>query len=572
MTKISRPVAAAFLVLSLCLAATSRPAVADALISVERLRQQAETATPEAVAFLSKSLRYKSVEDFGYELKPDTKALLEFIFAEATKLGFDTRLAAGGLAGVLEYGSGKETVGVLIHVDVVPASQSGKWTHPPFAGVVADGYVWGRGAQDDKGALAATLWGTKLLIDNGLPFKRKLRIILGTKEEKSFEGLTRYFQEEKQPDFGLVPDGVYFIEGEKGIADMTISFPGLKPTRRKRDTVIHWRGGTVVNSVPDFSYMIFASTDVAAARDELTRAVEEATAALKAGKSDRFYGVTAPYQADLSVMDYAAFIEKYGPKDAPKDGDLVLVSRGKAIHGSAPWAGRNAIIEVALAASLLENLSDSAYVRAIDFVTKRIGLNPYGQGIVNASGKGIPFDPPEGLRKPPLGLTALQYYGSSINLGLVGGDPNKDILVLTVDFRTGLGNSNGQLLKHTQASARLHGGEAAYAPGVGSHYDPVYHSGEHPVMKMAVQSYRDVNPKYPSTIPYRFFSPGTTYLKLVDNFVNFGPVDIYPDPSVNKFHQDDERISIKSLTTNIVLFAHALQMLLQAEPSPAQPR
>jgi acetylornithine deacetylase/succinyl-diaminopimelate desuccinylase-like protein len=45
-------------------------------------------------------------------------------------------------------------------------------------------------------------------------------------------------------------------------------------------------------------------------------------------------------------------------------------------------------------------------------------------------------------------------------------------------------------------------------------------------------------------------------------------VDIYPDPTVNKFHQDDERISIKSLTDNIQLFAHVLQLLIQANPSP----
>ena len=38
------------------------------------------------------------------------------------------------------------------HVDVVPAE--GDWSHPPFAGDVADGYVWGRGALDMKGGVA----------------------------------------------------------------------------------------------------------------------------------------------------------------------------------------------------------------------------------------------------------------------------------------------------------------------------------------------------------------------------------------------------------------------------------
>lgn len=39
------------------------------------------------------------------------------------------------------------------HVDVVPAGRAG-WTHPPFAGDIADGCVWGRGALDMKGGVA----------------------------------------------------------------------------------------------------------------------------------------------------------------------------------------------------------------------------------------------------------------------------------------------------------------------------------------------------------------------------------------------------------------------------------
>src|SRR5439155_14321598 len=43
----------------------------------------------------------------------------------------------------------------MAHQDVVPVEPGteSKWTHPPFDGVIADGFVWGRGAMDDKGSL-----------------------------------------------------------------------------------------------------------------------------------------------------------------------------------------------------------------------------------------------------------------------------------------------------------------------------------------------------------------------------------------------------------------------------------
>src|ERR1700674_5250929 len=45
---------------------------------------------------------------------------------------------------------------LVAHMDVVPVDKS-KWSVDPFAGVVKDGYLYGRGAIDDKGMLAANL-------------------------------------------------------------------------------------------------------------------------------------------------------------------------------------------------------------------------------------------------------------------------------------------------------------------------------------------------------------------------------------------------------------------------------
>ena len=55
------------------------------------------------------------------------------------------------------FGTGAPHLVFAGHTDVVPPGDAASWTHPPFAGVVADGMVWGRGACDMKGGIAAAV-------------------------------------------------------------------------------------------------------------------------------------------------------------------------------------------------------------------------------------------------------------------------------------------------------------------------------------------------------------------------------------------------------------------------------
>ena len=59
-------------------------------------------------------------------------------------------------------GSGGEPLLLLSHLDVVPAAAD-PWTHGPFDGDLADGYVWGRGAVDMKNLLAMELTVVRML-------------------------------------------------------------------------------------------------------------------------------------------------------------------------------------------------------------------------------------------------------------------------------------------------------------------------------------------------------------------------------------------------------------------------
>lgn len=68
------------------------------------------------------------------------------------------------------------------HLDVVPADAEG-WTHPPFAGIVAGGFVWGRGALDDKSAVLALHEAVDALLASGFAPASDVYFAFGHDEE-----------------------------------------------------------------------------------------------------------------------------------------------------------------------------------------------------------------------------------------------------------------------------------------------------------------------------------------------------------------------------------------------------
>tara|TARA_R110000868_G_scaffold171997_5_gene407781 strand:- start:188 stop:1699 length:1512 start_codon:yes stop_codon:yes gene_type:complete len=76
---------------------------------------------------------------------------------------------------------------LMSHMDVVPvvAGTEDDWTHAPFAGDIADGSVWGRGAIDCKGSLIAMLEAAETLIAQGFQPKRTIMFAFGHDEEVS---------------------------------------------------------------------------------------------------------------------------------------------------------------------------------------------------------------------------------------------------------------------------------------------------------------------------------------------------------------------------------------------------
>src|SRR5213594_2227598 len=74
---------------------------------------------------------------------------------------------------------------LLAHQDVVPVEPGteGRWTEPPFAGRIAAGFVWGRGALDDKGSLVGLCEAVEHLLGAGAKPRRTVYLAFGYDEE-----------------------------------------------------------------------------------------------------------------------------------------------------------------------------------------------------------------------------------------------------------------------------------------------------------------------------------------------------------------------------------------------------
>ncbi|MEE2901414.1 MAG: M20 family peptidase [Myxococcota bacterium] len=74
---------------------------------------------------------------------------------------------------------------LMAHQDVVPVPEEelAEWTHPPFAGKIEDGYIWGRGTLDVKSGVLGILEAIEILIQDGFTPTRDVYLAFGHDEE-----------------------------------------------------------------------------------------------------------------------------------------------------------------------------------------------------------------------------------------------------------------------------------------------------------------------------------------------------------------------------------------------------
>ncbi|MRR15840.1 MAG: M20/M25/M40 family metallo-hydrolase [Deltaproteobacteria bacterium] len=114
---------------------------------------------------------------------------------------------------------GKEDLKPLMvnhHIDVV-AADSSQWTHPPFSGLFADGFVWGRGTLDTKGLGVMFMLALESLLKEGVKFRRPIVFTAVPDEEPGGDNGMRWLVENHLND--IDPEWVW-DEGSGGLRNV----------------------------------------------------------------------------------------------------------------------------------------------------------------------------------------------------------------------------------------------------------------------------------------------------------------------------------------------------------------
>jgi len=121
------------------------------------------------------------------------------------------------------------------HIDVVPEGDPEGWTVPPFEGVVKEGRIYGRGACDMKGGVAAAMIAAKAIKESGVKLRGNLVLQFAMGEETGEDGTKSLLEEGFDGDWGIVlePSDLRVMTAEKGLAWYHFSIKG-KPTHASK--------------------------------------------------------------------------------------------------------------------------------------------------------------------------------------------------------------------------------------------------------------------------------------------------------------------------------------------------
>jgi len=330
----------------------------------------------------------------GAPYGPGPRKALDAGAALARRFGFEPEIF-GDRVCIAEYGPGKARLGVLAHLDVVPAG--GAWTETePFKCALKNGVLYGRGVADDKGPALAALYALRAVKELGFPLSHKVQLILGSNEERGSGDIAWYMERRAMPPMVFSPDADYpVVNTEKGRMELAVTGPGGgAPSGARIESLA---GGQVVNAVPQSARAVLSGIGADAVRAAAGACAE------KTGASFRVL---------------------------PAEDGAELVCTGRASHGAQPEKGVNAVCAL-LECVLSLPLAECAGVSALRGVRDAI---PFGDWAGRAFGAAC-SDPESGPLTVNLGVLsycAEKGLSAGIDLRTPVGADGRDIFAALV--------------------------------------------------------------------------------------------------------------------------------------------
>ena len=190
----------------------------------EKLFNALETERENLFSLIQRLIQIKSYSG-------EEKEIVEFIVSKMKEFGFDEAYHDGFGNAVGKIGNGPVKIMYDAHIDTVKVTETENWAHPPFDGVIENGKLYGRGAVDEKPAMAGFMVAGKVLkqiYGNDFPFTL---YVVGSALEEDADGYPLYHiiqNEGIKPDYVVLgePTNLKVYRGQRGRMELKITATG----------------------------------------------------------------------------------------------------------------------------------------------------------------------------------------------------------------------------------------------------------------------------------------------------------------------------------------------------------
>jgi len=432
-------------------------------IDYEKLDARVAELKDELIADLKAWVSIPSVSagpSEGKPFGPVVAHMLDVALETGRKYGFETR-NIDYYAGDISMGSGEQTLGMLAHLDVVPAGEG--WKHDPFGAEIDGSRMYGRGTIDDKGPALCALYAMRAVRDCGIPLKDGVRLILGCDEETGMSDMRYYAAKEKMPDYGFSPDAEFpVINIEKGGLNVELKYRA-EGEAEADIPVLELYAGVRPNVVPAYARAILGCEKVSFAEIE-----------------KKLAGHAAQVNQKIFCKDLG-------------DGKMEVTTEGVLSHGSLPEQGVNAASILLIALNAIG--AGKAVAPAIKMMAECIGMEPDGASL------NIKCDDE-------------LSHNLSCNLGILRWDGVE--FCATLDIRFPLCTNEEEILGKICKTVSKYGVSVLQTSGHVPHHIPA----EHKIVRGLMQVYNELTGSNEKPLAIG----GGTYSRMMPNTVAFGVV------------------------------------------------